>query len=368
MLILAIRNLLQERGRLLISTAGVASAITLILVMQGIYGGVITQFTRVVDKNPSDVFVAARGIQDFFHGVSLFPVSTIEQLRSEPGIKEVVPASSMRAVIPQGDTKLDLVVFGFEPDKAQGAPWEVVGGDVNLSRDEAIISEGLAEKLTQKTGGSVTVADKTFKIRGLVPEASALGTHYVWVRRDAAAQMLTVPDAVSFGYIILDDPRQTGNFIESLGKKYPNLTVLDKETFQKNNQQTIEESFLPLIKAIVLIALFIGIAVIGLTIYTATVDKSREYGILKAIGVTNRQLYVVVLTQTAVVTVIGTIIGIGLSLGLARILSDVVNVAPEITLQSVGLVSLFTVGMGLIASLLPVKRLTQIDPAEVFKA
>lgn len=368
MLFLAFRNFLQERGRLVISVIGVAFSVVLILIMLGIENGVTQQFTRVVDRNPTNVFVAAKGIQDFFHGVSLFPANTLDQFRAEPGVKDVVPAISQRALIEKDGKHLDLVVFGFDPAKPQGAPWEVRGGPSTPANGEALVSDTLVRKLGKKVGDDISFSNRTFKITGLVPDGSSLGTHYVWLNLDTVKTLLTVPNTVSFGYIVLNNPGTASQTADTWQTKYSNLTVVDKPTFLKNNRETIEESFLPIIRAIVVIALLIGIAVIGLTIYTATIDKAREYGILKAIGVSNRQLYSVVLTQAVFVTIVGGLLGTGISLLLAAGLQRWINVPPQISDGNLIAIAALAIGMAIIASFIPVRRLTHIDPAEVFKS
>lgn len=368
MLFLAFRNFLQERGRLLISIIGVAFSIVLILIMLGIENGVTQQFTRNVDRNPTDVFVAGKGIQDFFHGVSLFPSSALEQFRTEPGVKDVVSGISQRAQIEQNGKHVDLIVFGFDTSKKQGAPWEVRDGPATPPKGQALVSDRLARKLKKKVGDNISFSNQTFKISGLVPDGSALGTHFVWLNLEDAKRLLTVPGTVSFGYIVLNNPAQATQTAAAWQAKYPGLTVIDKPAFLEKNRATIEDSFLPIIRAIVAIALMIGIAVIGLTIYTATIDKAREYGILKAIGVSNRQLYSVVLTQAVFVTVAGTLIGAGISLVLAVGLQQVINVAPDISNGNLWTIAVIAIGMAILASFIPVRRLTRIDPAEVFKS
>ena len=367
-ILVALRNLLQERGRLVISTIGVAFAVALILLMQGIYVGVIDQFTRVVSRNPTDVFVAARGIQDFFHGVSVYPRSLSDQLRAEPEVGDAIPMLSRRAMVSSGDSHLDLVIFSYFPDKAQGRPWAVEQGTLDIGPGETLVSKALAKKLNKKVGDTVTIDTTPLKITGLVPDASALGAHYICVRMETAKQLVTVRDVVSFTYLTLRNPAQAKIVTAQLQEKFPQLALIDKEEFLQNNQETIDQSFLPIIQAILIIAVLIGIAVIGLTIYTATIDKAREYGVLKAIGVTNLQLYRTVAAQAILVTVLGTAVGIGLSALLALLISDLATVTPKIGLSSVLWVWLIALGMGLIASLVPTRRLGRIDPAEVFKS
>ncbi|MBI1885714.1 MAG: FtsX-like permease family protein [Chloroflexi bacterium] len=106
----------------------------------------------------------------------------------------------------------------------------------------------------------------------------------------------------------------------------------------------------------------------GLTIYTATVEKAREYGILKAVGFTNRYLYRVVLEQSLVTGLIGFVVGMGLTLVAGPFAQ---NLVPQfvILVRWQDLLAVFgvTLLMALFAAYIPVRRLAQIDPVAVFK-
>ncbi|MBI4175001.1 FtsX-like permease family protein, partial [Candidatus Berkelbacteria bacterium] len=265
-------------------------------------------------------------------------------------------------------TKYDFYLFSFDPNEPQGAPWKLSSGTDRIGGGEIVLSDVLAKKLKKSIGDDIELLDRTFQIKGLAAEASSIGLNYAWISFEQARAMVTYPDQVNFAYVTLNDSGSAEVIAARLKTAYPHLSILDKPTFVANNLAEIEESFLPIIRAIVLISIVIGIAVIGLTIYTATIDKSREYGILKAIGVTNRQLYLIVLTQAVISMVIGLGLGIGLSYLLAQGLADWINLLPEISLQTVRVVVTLGLGMGFLASFVPVRRLVAIDPAEVFKA
>lgn len=368
MLLIAIRNLLQEKTRLLISVGGVSFAIVLMLTLIGIYQGAVSQFTKFIEKNPTDLVISRQGITDFFHGASLIPISELSGIAQEAGVEKVVPMIAQRAIIESEGKKYDLFVPSLDPANPLGAPWSVLAGKRDPGPGEIVISSVLAEKINKQLGDIVRIGDADLKITGLAEEASSLGTHYGWVSLDQAREMTGRLDLANFAYVTLANPEQATQMASRLQEKHPNLSVLEKQSFIANNRAEIEESFLPIIQAIVAIAILIGIAVIGLTIYTATLDKAREYGILKAIGVTNRQLYRIVLTQAAVSSVLGLLLGIGLSLLFAEGLSRWIDLPPEITTESVGVVTALGIGMAALASLLPIRRLVRIDPAEVFKA
>jgi predicted lysophospholipase L1 biosynthesis ABC-type transport system permease subunit len=88
---------------------------------------------------------------------------------------------------------------------------------------------------------------------------------------------------------------------------------------------------------------------VGLVIYTASVEREREYGVLKAIGAHNRMLYGVVAFQALIAAGAGAVVGIGLALGAAQL---IMTLRPEIliSLEPSSVVS--TLATGLVMALL----------------
>ena len=118
-----------------------------------------------------------------------------------------------------------------------------------------------------------------------------------------------------------------------------------------------------------MIAFAVGIAVIGLTIFTAVIEKSREYGVLKAIGYRNSQLFGIALIQALIAGVIGFALGYALTplvATLAKVFEP--SFIYELGLREISTVFVVTILMSIIASFLPLHRLLRIDPAKVFKA
>ena len=87
--------------------------------------------------------------------------------------------------------------------------------------------------------------------------------------------------------------------------------MITGEDFAQETRDRILSNILPILIVVLIVAFVVGLAVAGLTIYTATVEKSREYGILKAEGFTNPYLYRVVFEQSMVTGVLGFLVGAG---------------------------------------------------------
>lgn len=116
------------------------------------------------------------------------------------------------------------------------------------------------------------------------------------------------------------------------------------------------------------IAFLVGTLVVGLVTYTATVERQREYGVLKAIGAGNRRLYTVVATQALIATLAGSLGGIALAFGASALIEQL---RPQflVLIEPVAIVRSLVDGLGiaLLAALGPVRVLAALAPADVFR-
>jgi putative ABC transport system permease protein len=118
----------------------------------------------------------------------------------------------------------------------------------------------------------------------------------------------------------------------------------------------------------VAIAFAVGTAILGMIIYSATVERVREYGVLKAVGAKNRQLYWLVTQQGLVTALIGMALGIMLAWlaaqwTMATYPKFLVIIQPGSTLTT----AITGLLMGLLAALLPARYVGRLDPAQVFR-
>jgi putative ABC transport system permease protein len=134
-------------------------------------------------------------------------------------------------------------------------------------------------------------------------------------------------------------------------------------------RKEIDESFLPIITVLLAIGFVVGAAVVGLTIYTATIERTREYGVMKAVGASAAFLYRIVLSQSAMLTAAGFVAGLGAAIVVAWLAERAV---PDFAtdFQPADVLAVLTAAglMALVASFVPVRRITGIDPAAVFRA
>jgi putative ABC transport system permease protein len=114
-------------------------------------------------------------------------------------------------------------------------------------------------------------------------------------------------------------------------------------------------------------AIIVGMVIVGQTIYTATVEHLREFGTLKAIGATNRDIYGIILKQALINAVVGYAAGLVITLLATRFVESagLVMVVPGVLM--VGIFGV-TIAMCLSASVISVRKALHVDPLVVFRA
>ncbi|HSD85697.1 MAG TPA: ABC transporter permease, partial [Anaerolineae bacterium] len=112
----------------------------------------------------------------------------------------------------------------------------------------------------------------------------------------------------------------------------------------------------------------IGLAVMALTVYTATLARRKEYGVLKALGASNTHLYRAVLTQALISVGLGFAVGLLITLVLAAIVPSLgVSLSLQINGASVLRVGGLSILIAGLSAMLPIKQIAGLDPALVFR-
>jgi len=91
MLLIAFKNLFEEKTRLLASILGVAFSILLALTLPGVYFGAISQSRAYPENSGADLWIVQEGAADLFHTVSLLPSGLENKLENISQIETATP-------------------------------------------------------------------------------------------------------------------------------------------------------------------------------------------------------------------------------------------------------------------------------------
>lgn len=364
----AFRNLFQNKTRLLISVGGVALALLLILSLDAIFAGVERQITAYMDNSGADIFISQSGVENMHMTASTLPAVDIDKVNGVSGVQAVTPIHYTTNMIVSGTDRNLAYIIGLPENAEMGGPWKISSGSGRPKPGEAVIDRNVAEKSGVRVGDNVEILGRPFKVVGLSEGTASLVNSVAFISMTDFAAVRGSPDTVSYLLVKVKPGESPTVVVERIKTLLGDATVQLTRDFASQERRVVKDMSTDVINIMNLIGFFIGLAVMALTVYTATLARRAEYGVLKALGAHNGHLYRAVLAQALFSVVIGFGVGVVFTWLLAafipRLGLNLVLIISGESLLKVGVVSLVIASF---SALLPIRQLAGLDPAMVFR-
>jgi putative ABC transport system permease protein len=363
---LARRNLFQDKTRLALSVGGVALAVMLILILKGFLTGMNRQITSYIDNAPGSLIVAQKGVRNMLGATSILPPAISDQVEKVKGVDKVIPVLSQFVILDLHEKKQPAYMIGYEPDLG-GGPWKIAEGREPATNTEMIMDRILAKRHDLKIGDKFTIMGQDFTIVGLSDETTSWMTSFFFILKPAAEALLLSPGATSF-LLVETNPSMNISNVQTQLNELPGINAVTKTEMSANDLNLFVKVFSAPLKLMVGIAFLVGTMIVGLVIYTATVERQREYGVIKAIGASNKVLYQVVTIQSLVAAIAGALMGVALAYLAAQAIMALrsqflITIEPRDILMAF----LSGLGMAIVAAFFPARVIAGLAPAEVFR-
>lgn len=366
MVSIAIKNLFQEKTRLGVGSSGVAFGVVLVVIIVGVYNAMNVMVTNSVTSANADLWVGSEGSVGSMHVQSNLSMDLADNIRLIEGVQEVRGLIRTPIAIEMNDDRYLLYVQGYDTESDMGGPWEISEGVSRPSQGEIIIDSVFARKNSLGIGDNIEILGHEFEITGISDETSLLIAYMVFVPLEDAVALM--PEN-TVNYFLITTNVLPGQVATKIEENISGVSVLPSEKVADLAKGEILGGFLPILFVIVGVGLLVGVVMVGLTIYTLTVERSQEYGVLKAIGAGNRHLYMIVAKQALLLSALGFLLG-GLLSGIVIYFAGMF--VPEfiitVTVPILGWIFLLFLFMGLVASYIPARKVAKVDPATVFRA
>ena len=374
MLLVTRKNLFSEPTRLAISVGGVAVSVLLITFLLALYRGWNEKVGCFIENVEADIWIAREGTNDFFRAAgSILPMERSEELSTLPAVERWSPliVRPMAAITKDG-TEMNVQLVGYDTQSGMGGPVRIESiekGKEFPGPGEVIVDEALSRRYGVDIGDTIAATGRDWRVIGKSSGGDFVASQTIFVALDEAQEALEMDGLVNLFLLRLRDPSQREQVAEDIESAQPGISAIASDDFAAATRHRILSNIVPILMVVLILAFTVGLVVAALTIYTATVEKAREYGILKAMGFTNGYLYRVVFEQSLVTGILGFVLGAGLTFVLGPFTQELVpQFVVLVRWQDVLGVAGFTLLMVLIAAYVPTRRLAAIDPVEVFKA
>jgi putative ABC transport system permease protein len=367
MFFLAWRNLSQSRTQFILGVGGVALALLLMLALDALLAGSEEDLVAYIEQSEADVFVAQEGVKNLHMAASAITLRDMTLASHAKGVASASPILYTTSVIETGQADILSYIIGYDPDEPLGGPQRVVAGTMRLGREETIIDEAVARSQGLGLGDGIDILGETFTVVGITKGLTNIINSVTFIHIDDF-ERLRPGEAVSYALLRVEPGHSPVEVARTIEARNQDVTALTQAEFAGEERQIIKEMSVEVLNFMNLSGLLIGLAVTALTLYTSTLRKRQEYGVLRAIGAENHHLYTVVIVQA----VLGLALGFGGAVGLVWLLGLILPLAVPgvgLTLTQAALrrVLLASAFIGTIAALIPAWQVARLDPAQVFR-
>jgi putative ABC transport system permease protein len=300
---------------------------------------------------------------------SVLPADTVAEVAAVAGVDEASGILRIPAIVSSGDDKRPVTLIGSAVDAALGGPWLLSSGRDVRAASETVVDEALASELDLSLGDDLQIGDESFTVVGLSTETANIAGKLVFLELQAIRDLLNVGEVVSFVLAGAEPSSDPDEVAAEINEHVSEVTATARDELSRNDRDLLSSLFIAPINVMSTVGFLVGLAIIGLTMYTTTSERLHDFGVLKAIGARNRFLIRTVVTQAALLGTAGFLAGLGAAT-LAGIL--IVRLVPDIGVLITPMSALRTfsavVVMSFIGALLPLARILRVDPLVVFRS
>ncbi len=364
----ALKILLSQKLRLILTVGGISLCVILMLFLLGIYRGVADGSVEYIKKNEVDLWVLQKNCTNILRGTSL--LSTYQQsiIEEDKNVELAAPVLLILSTIKFNGNSATTFLTGYIPENKFGGPPEIESGRMVESENEIVLDKSFAKKYNIELGSELTIHDKNLKVVGLSNGTNAFVIQYSFTTLKQAKAIIGFSNIVTCFLVKLKEGSEREAASAELQKKLPGTIVYDAEQFIQNNIKEMESGFMPILFAIAVISGVTLTVILSLILSISILEHRKDFAVMKTLGSPSFFLPKLIIQQSFLIILFAVILALILFFPLVELIE---NISPEVSTKTsfaqIAFVILVSIIMSLISSSVALQRLRKIYPLEVFK-
>lgn len=314
---LVIENVRHRPIPTLLSILLIGVPVTLILVLVGLSHGLVNDSQKRALGVGADIVLRAPGSSLMTMSGANIPEELVPKLAGFPHVAFATGVVTQSAGgLLETATGIDAAAFA-----RMSGGFQYVSGGSFRSRNDIILDRYYAEQKKLRAGGTIHLLNRDWNVAGVV-EPGKLS--HIFVRIDVLQDLFSTPHMISQIYLKLDDPSNTDAeiaYLKSELRGYPIYSMRDVIAMTSVDAVPMLATFT---NVIIGIGVLIAFVVVCLSMYMAVLQRTREIGILKAIGAPKDFILRIILAEALIMGLGGTVLGILMSYGARGLLHALV--------------------------------------------
>jgi putative ABC transport system permease protein len=367
--VLARENSMRNPQRTASTAAALMIGLALVTLVTMLASAIRSSFFGAVDKIwITDYAVTAENNFD------LIPLAISAPLRTTPGVKAVVGVRFDQARIFGSNRSLSAIdpggshVFELDWTKGSQATFDTLGAN------GAFVDKDFAKNHDLSVGSKIPVVvpsgeRRVFRVKGIFDPPSGGSPFGPVTISSAPFDRLYTQPRNQFVFVTIAGGVSDANTakLDAALKGFPNAKLQDRDEF-KTNQASFLNNILNILYVLLALSVIVSLFGIVNTLVLSVFERTREIGMLRAVGTTRWQIRSMITLESVVTSLMGAAIGIGLGIVLAALLIFRVDfLVLAWPIKSLVIFALAAVLVGVIAAILPARRAARLNVLEALQ-
>ena len=360
-----IKNPFRRKNSAILAIVGICIGIVVIVALGGITNGLVSTFEETVHAGGSDFSICGKDTGNSAYGTNTIDANWTDVIANVSGVDEVMPIYVILTQV--GDDYMNTLI-GIDPNGTGMADVSISEGRMfEDNSSEVIIGKVYAADKNLSVGDNITIDGEEFEIVGIYETGDANMASAVFTSINEVAEINDDYDSISNIYVKVvsgQDPQEVADRIDELYGD--NITTVS--SVMEMEQMA---DMLNMLKAsswgISLLAIVIGALGIINTMLMSVFERTREIGVLKAVGWSNRKILTMIVGESLVITIVSAIIGSVIGVVATTFLAPMMDLTPAFTPDIFVQAFVVAIVVGIIGGLYPAIKAVKLPPTEALR-
>ena len=368
----ALKFILFDKAKSFGALMGIIISTFLVAQQTGIFLFLTDSMSRLVDKSDAALWVVDSSTKNV-NALIPIDIRVLRQIESIPGIAKAYPLLIAGGSARFADgTAAGIQLIGIQLPEAKGGPITLEEGTFNELVPAGAVAFDVYDRPAFGGAGMGTnfeIGGKRVYFAAATRGFRGFGAQYLLTSVERARYLGNFSTSkISAGLVYLDSAQNPIQVRDQINSTINGVRAWLPSEFSKQTKLTVLSTtgIAISIGTLLIFAVISGFFIIGLTLYSAAIDRIRDYGTLKAIGATNGYITRLILLQATIFTIIGFLFGMLLAEGFRAGIANAGTIffyTWPLRLAFLGITMLISFGGAVFA----IKRINGVEPASVFR-
>ena len=360
-----VKNPFRRKTSAFLSIVGIAIGIIVIVALGGITDGLVNSFEDTIHAGGADFQISGKETGDSAYGTNTIDANWTDKIANVSGVEEAYPIYVVLTSV--GDDYMNTLI-GIDPNGTTLADISMKEGRIfEDNSSEAILGEIYADDNNYSVGDNIEIDGEDFEVVGIYETGDQNMAGGVFTSISKVGELMDDEDSISNIYVKVEKGADPQTVADSIDEKYGDNITTITSVMEMSQMADMLNMLQASTWAISLLAIVVGGLGIINTMLMSVFERTREIGVLKAVGWSNGKILTMIVGESLVITIVSAVIGSLIGFLACTLLGPQMGIEPLFTAKIFIQAFAIAIVVGIIGGIYPAIKAMKLPPTEALR-